>query len=174
MVGRPGNTVGLRTLGFALYDAGAAEAHAAGVATIQLFRCFDNITKNHAVSTEADCRGRGATEFSLGHILAYSPSVLQQRSSSSSSSSSLSPSDPVPPGAAALGYTRVLINETPTVADIAPNTTRTGHYKWFSGQWYETPPSQFKYVVVPFLPVVVVLGRMQERVILLCTCVSLL
>ena len=74
MVGKPGNTAGLRTLGFALDDAGAAAANAAGVATVSLFRCFDNVTKNHAVSTESDCRGRGVTEFSLGHILAYTPS----------------------------------------------------------------------------------------------------
>jgi len=40
----------------------------------------------------------------------------------------------VPPGAAALGYTKRVISETPTLADIAPG--RTGNYKWFSGQWY--------------------------------------
>ena len=40
----------------------------------------------------------------------------------------------VPPGAAALGYTKRVINETPTVADIAPG--KNGNYKWFSGQWY--------------------------------------
>ena len=46
----------------------------------------------------------------------------------------------VPPGAAALGYTKCLINERPTAADIAPG--RNGNYKWFSGQWYsKTNPS---------------------------------
>ena len=40
----------------------------------------------------------------------------------------------VPPGAAALGYTKCIINERPTAADIAPG--RNGGYKWFSGQWY--------------------------------------
>lgn len=40
----------------------------------------------------------------------------------------------VPPGAAALGYTRCIINERPIAADIAPG--RNGDYKWFSGQWY--------------------------------------
>jgi len=40
----------------------------------------------------------------------------------------------VPPGAAALGYTKRVINETPSVADIAPG--KNGNYKWFSGQWY--------------------------------------
>jgi hypothetical protein len=47
---------------------------------------------------------------------------------------------PVPPGAAALGYTKCIINEHPVAADIAPG--RSGHYKWFSGQWFEqkTPP----------------------------------
>ncbi len=40
----------------------------------------------------------------------------------------------VPPGAAALGYTKRVLNETPTAADIAPG--KNGNYKWFSGQWY--------------------------------------
>jgi hypothetical protein len=44
-----------------------------------------------------------------------------------------------PPGAAALGYTKRVINECPTAADVAPG--RKGDHKWFSGQWYakETP-----------------------------------
>ncbi len=46
----------------------------------------------------------------------------------------------VPPGAAALGYTKRVIHETPTAADIAPG--KNGNYKWFSGQWYSrTSPS---------------------------------
>ncbi|MCY2988835.1 MAG: hypothetical protein NTY19_13350 [Planctomycetota bacterium] len=46
----------------------------------------------------------------------------------------------VPPGAAALGYTKCVINERPTAADVAPG--RNGSYKWFSGQWYsKTNPS---------------------------------
>lgn len=46
----------------------------------------------------------------------------------------------VPPGAAALGYTKRVIHETPTAADIAPG--RNGNYKWFSGQWYsQSTPS---------------------------------
>jgi hypothetical protein len=46
----------------------------------------------------------------------------------------------VPPGAAALGYTKRVINEIPTAADVAPG--RNGNYKWFSGQWYSrTTPS---------------------------------
>lgn len=40
----------------------------------------------------------------------------------------------LPPGAAALGYTRVVIDERPSAADIAPG--RTGAYPWFSGQWW--------------------------------------
>jgi len=40
----------------------------------------------------------------------------------------------VPRGAAALGYTKCIINEHPTAADIAPG--KSGDYKWFSGQWY--------------------------------------
>ncbi len=47
---------------------------------------------------------------------------------------------PLPPGAAALGYTRCVINEKPTADDVAPG--RSGNYKWFSGQWYnDHPPS---------------------------------
>jgi hypothetical protein len=46
----------------------------------------------------------------------------------------------VPPGAAALGYTRRVICETPVAADVALG--RNGNYKWFSGQWYSktNPP----------------------------------
>jgi hypothetical protein len=51
----------------------------------------------------------------------------------------------VPPGAAALGYTRCLINEVPAVSDIAPG--RNGNYKWFSGQWFsKTNPSPNHYM----------------------------
>ena len=39
-----------------------------------------------------------------------------------------------PPGAAALGYTKRVIDETPSTSDIAPG--KNGDYKWFSGQWY--------------------------------------
>ena len=50
--------------------------------------------------------------------------------------SSVSPAvrRPIPPGAAALGFTKCVIQETPTAADIAPG--RNGNCKWFSGQWY--------------------------------------
>ena len=41
---------------------------------------------------------------------------------------------PVPPGAAALGYTTCILDERPSVADIAPG--KSGGFKWFSGQWY--------------------------------------
>jgi hypothetical protein len=56
--------------------------------------------------------------------------------------------DVVPPGAAALGYTKAVIDEAPTAEDIAPNGTRTGKYKWFSGQWYAAPPSEYKYTTI--------------------------
>jgi hypothetical protein len=42
--------------------------------------------------------------------------------------------DTIPPGAAALGYTKCIINEHPVVTDIAPG--KRGNYKWFSGQWW--------------------------------------
>ncbi len=41
---------------------------------------------------------------------------------------------PIPPGAAALGYSRCLFNERPVAEDVAPG--RNGDYTWFSGQWY--------------------------------------
>ncbi|MCX7009689.1 MAG: hypothetical protein NTY53_21015 [Kiritimatiellaeota bacterium] len=44
---------------------------------------------------------------------------------------------PVPPGAAALGYTKCVINEHPTAADIAPNNANNGTYKWFNGAWWD-------------------------------------
>ena len=44
----------------------------------------------------------------------------------------------VPPGAAALGYTLCVINEHPTASDVAPGSS--GACKWFSGQWWESPP----------------------------------
>lgn len=48
--------------------------------------------------------------------------------------------DSVPQGAAALGYTACVINEHPSVADIAP--TDDGQYKWFKGTvWSSTVPS---------------------------------
>jgi hypothetical protein len=51
-----------------------------------------------------------------------------------------------PPGAAALGYTLCVINEKPTASDIAPGST--GNYKWFSGQWWETPPPHSDYSTI--------------------------
>jgi hypothetical protein len=52
----------------------------------------------------------------------------------------------VPPGAVALGYTKCVIDERPSVADIAPGPT--GNFKWFKGLWYETnmPESKFEMV----------------------------
>jgi len=68
-----------------------------------------------------------ATCFTLG-IAPYSPT----RASA------------VPPGAAALGYTKCVINEKPSLADIAPGTK--GPFKWFSGQWYAAEkPALSKY-----------------------------
>ena len=42
----------------------------------------------------------------------------------------------VPKGAAALGLTRTIIDETPKKADICPDPKRDGKYKWYSGIWY--------------------------------------
>ena len=54
---------------------------------------------------------------------------------------------PVPPGAAALGYTKCVIDERPAVADIAPG--KNGDFKWFSGQWYaNSPPAADRYQTV--------------------------
>lgn len=43
--------------------------------------------------------------------------------------------DKPPPGAAALGYTKRVINEQPKAEDIA--ATGNGNFKWFSGQWWD-------------------------------------
>lgn len=54
---------------------------------------------------------------------------------------------PAPPGAAALGYTKCIIDERPRVADIAPG--KDGDFKWFSGQWYcAKPPALDRYQTV--------------------------
>ncbi|MBU0610091.1 MAG: hypothetical protein KKI08_19555 [Armatimonadetes bacterium] len=38
----------------------------------------------------------------------------------------------VPPGGAARGYTKCVIDERPNVADIAPG--KNGDFRWFSGR----------------------------------------
>jgi hypothetical protein len=52
----------------------------------------------------------------------------------------------VPPGAVALDYTLCVINEHPTAADIASGSG--GDYKWFNGQWWESPPPLTDYSTV--------------------------
>jgi hypothetical protein len=52
----------------------------------------------------------------------------------------------VPPGAAALGYTRCVIDEHPSVADIAPG--KAGRFKWFNGLWYQPPAPSGKFEMV--------------------------
>ena len=55
--------------------------------------------------------------------------------------------EPVPPGALALGFTKCVIDDHPCVADIAPG--KNGDFKWFSGQWYASkPPSLDHYRMV--------------------------
>lgn len=56
---------------------------------------------------------------------------------------------PLPAGAAALGYTKCVINEHPTAADIAPNNANYGNYKWFNGTWWSsTRPLMTQYSTV--------------------------
>ena len=43
----------------------------------------------------------------------------------------------IPPGAAALGYTKEVINDDPTPADVAPYPIYSGNYKWFRGLWFD-------------------------------------
>ena len=43
----------------------------------------------------------------------------------------------------ALGYTKRVIHEHPSPADIAP--AKNGNYKWFNGQWYAQAPSRDHY-----------------------------
>ena len=54
-------TLNLRTLGF-VFDESCSD----GV-VVPLYRCFNNVTKNHAVSMNASCYGYGKTEFLLGY-----------------------------------------------------------------------------------------------------------
>ena len=51
----------------------------------------------------------------------------------------LSAADPLPPGAAALGFSKRVINERPVATDIAPGVS--GKFSWFSGQWWDQPRS---------------------------------
>jgi hypothetical protein len=52
-----------------------------------------------------------------------------------------SPSQPIPPGAAELGYTKLVINEHPVVKDISDR--QSGHSKWFRNLFYTfTPPQE--------------------------------
>ena len=44
------------------------------------------------------------------------------------------PLQPIPPGAAELGYTKLLIDEHPVVADISDG--QSGHHKWFRNLFY--------------------------------------
>jgi hypothetical protein len=48
-----------------------------------------------------------------------------------------------PPGAAALGCTKCVINERPVATDIGQG--ESGNFKWFSGQWWAKPPSMDRY-----------------------------
>jgi len=52
----------------------------------------------------------------------------------------------LPPGAAVVGYTKCVIDERPSVADIAPG--KTGHFKWFNGLWYQPPAPSDKFRMV--------------------------
>lgn len=79
---------------------------------------------------------------SLKVALAFLPAALLTSCGSFGSTSRA-----VPPGASALGYTKCVIDERPSVADIAPG--KSGDYKWFSGQWYSAkPPSLDHYQMV--------------------------
>ena len=52
----------------------------------------------------------------------------------------------VPPGAAALGYTKCVIDERPSVADISFDNT--GNAKWFNGLWCTPPAPRGKFEMV--------------------------
>jgi hypothetical protein len=54
----------LRTLGF-VFDESCSGG---GSTVVPLYRCFNNATKNHAVSMNASCYGYGKTEFLLGYV----------------------------------------------------------------------------------------------------------
>jgi hypothetical protein len=50
------------------------------------------------------------------------------------------PPQSIPPGAAALAYTKLLIDEHPVVADIS--NQQHGHYKWFRNLFYTFTPQK--------------------------------
>ncbi len=52
----------------------------------------------------------------------------------------------VPPGAAALGYTKCAIDERPSVADISFDNK--GNAKWFNGLWCTPPVPRGKFEMV--------------------------
>jgi hypothetical protein len=43
----------------------------------------------------------------------------------------------IPPGAAALGYTKLVVDNQPVVSQISPYPTYNGNYDWFSGLWFD-------------------------------------
>ena len=90
-------------------------------------------------------RNRNAKQLLEHPWLVNREDLPAQVTSSESANANGKDAGNVPPGAAALGYTKCAINEVPTAADIAPG--KNGNYKWFSGQWYsQKVPSLDHYV----------------------------
>ncbi|MGA2068830.1 MAG: hypothetical protein ABSG86_27935 [Thermoguttaceae bacterium] len=58
----------------------------------------------------------------------------------------------VPPGAAALGYTKCVIDERPSVADVALDNK--GASKWFNGLWCTPPEPRGKFEMVDGVPAI--------------------
>jgi hypothetical protein len=56
-----GLTLAIRTLGY-VFDDGLIPT------TVPVYRCFDSVAKNHALSLDANCTGFGKTEFRLGYV----------------------------------------------------------------------------------------------------------
>jgi hypothetical protein len=84
---------------------------------------FGNVS-NYAIGTYFCTNNSGAA----GSFLKSVSGTVSAFSSSGST---------IPPGAAALGYTHVIIDEHPTAADVAPGVT--GNYKWFSAAYGQSP-----------------------------------
>ena len=77
----------------------------------------------------------------MGKLFASIPFVAFSLASYSNSA----PPTDIPPGAAAFGYTKCVIDERPRVEDIAPGDK--GKYKWFSRGWWHKQVSLDHYIM---------------------------
>jgi hypothetical protein len=56
---------------------------------------------------------------------------------SAAGSTTVTVNSSIPPGAAALGYTKLVVDNQPATSQISPYPTYNGNYDWFSGLWFD-------------------------------------